>query len=330
MTGYENIIYGTIMCAIAVCLAFLVLVLRRYVSERKRAKRDDRDTAVTRSYLQRVAGQRAAATPEWKRSTRLAAISRILPLLRGGERTRLLQIAEFDGVLRDVLRRSHSVARAERISSIHLLQRFGSEACVARLRQMMARDRSARVRLEAAFALGANGALPPPREMLRILGWHNRLPSRLDIALLRSAAPLYPEQMMLLLDDNLSSAWRAQVVDALGWSGDMQVITVLEGLADDPDPEIRCAVLRASSRLGHPASAKWTSAGLGDDNTAVRLQAIAASRRLGLTEAVPQLMVLRDDAQLWVRLRAEQALEQLAPALDAPATIAPPPIKAVS
>ena len=177
----------------------------------------------------------------------------------------------------------------------------------------MARDRSPRVQLEAAFALASNGALPPPRESLRILKALSRQPTRLDIALLRSTAPLFPDQMVLLLQDDLPSVWKAQIVDALGWSENMSVIEVLEGVAADPDPEIRCAMLRASARLGHPAASPWVMAALNDPITSVRLQGIAACIRLGLREAVPELSRLRTDEQLWVRLRAEQAVEDLAP-----------------
>lgn len=313
MNVYQEVVLGTSIFALAISFVFLTLVVRRYIAERNQTRRDERDTAITRSYLQRVAGHKVESPGKWGQNASLTAISRILPLLRGGERTRLLQIAELDGVLANTVRNSHSIYRSERINAIHLLQRFGSEVCIARLRELMARDRSPRVQLEAAFALASNGALPPPQETLRILKALSRQPTRLDIALLRSTAPLFPDQMVLLLQDDLPSAWKAQVVDALGWSENMSVIEVLEGAAADPDPEIRCAMLRASARLGHPAASPWVMAALNDPITSVRLQGIAACIRLGLREAVPELSRLRSDEQLWVRLRAEQAVEDLSP-----------------
>tara|TARA_R100001129_G_scaffold157449_1_gene120899 strand:- start:596 stop:1573 length:978 start_codon:yes stop_codon:yes gene_type:complete len=313
---YQDIVVTTSLCAVAVTLVFLALVLRRHLSEKNRARRDERDAAITRSYLQRVAGHKVSDADVWPRQVRLKTISRILPLLRGGERTRLLQIAELDGVLKETLRVSHSVYRSSRINAIQSMQRFGSEACIGRLREMMASDRSPRVRLEAAFALGANGSLPPPREILRLLKALRRQPTRLDVALLRSAAPLYPEQMLLLLEDELPDAWRGQIIDALGWSEYMAAIDALDKASNDPDPEIRCAVMRASARLGHPAATRWIMMGLADPVPSVRLQAIAASVRMGLRKAVPAITQLRHDPELWVRLRAEQALEQLAPVAD--------------
>lgn len=289
MTAYQEIVVTTSLCACAVTFVFLALVLRRYLSERNSARRDERDAAITRSYLQRVAGYKVSEADTWPRRERLAAVSRILPLLRGGERTRLLQIAELDGVLRETLRISHSLYRSSRINAIQSMQRFGSEACIGRLREMMARDRSPRVRLEAASALGANSSLPPPREILRLLKALRRQPARLDIALLRSAAPLYPEQMLLLLEDELPDAWRVQIIDALGWSEYMAAIDTLDKASNDSDPEIRCAVMRASARLGHPAARRWIMMGLADPVSAVRLQAIGASIRLGLRKAVPAI-----------------------------------------
>lgn len=311
--GAKVVIVSASILAAGIVLLFLLLVFRRFLSEKTKARRDQRATAITRTYLQRVSGQRVEDQTNWSRRIRLDAISRILPLLRGGERKRLLQIAELDGVLAHTIRNSYSLYRSERINAVHLLQRFGSEVCVARLRQLMAHDSSQRVRIEAAFALGANGVLPPPRETLRLLEALDRPPTRLDVALLRATAPIYPEQMVMLLDDELPVDWRAKVIDSLGWSGDMGVIDLLETTSSDPDPEIRGAVLRASGKLGHPAAAKWVVPHLNDPISSVRLQAIAAAVELGLRGALSDLRRLRGDDELWVRLRAEQAIERLEP-----------------
>lgn len=313
MTGYYDIVWGTSIFSLAICMVFIALVLRRYLAERNRARRDARDTQITRDYLQRVAGNKVDLATNWGRKARRTAISRILPLLRGGEKTRLLQIAELDGVLADTLRKSHGLYAKERVNAIHLLQRFGSEVCIGRLRELMARDANMQVRLEAAFALAANDALPPPRETLRLIKALERQPTRLDIALLRSTAPLFPQQMILLLDDDLTDAWRALLVDAIGWSGDMGLIGTLEQAAVHASAEIRCAALRASAKLGHPGVAPWVMAALDDTVAAVRLQAISAVLRLGLRSALPQLSQLLRDPELWVKLRAEQAIEELMP-----------------
>lgn len=90
----------------------------------------------------------------------------------------------------------------------------------------------------------------------------------------------------------------------------MSVIETLATAANHPDPEVRAAALRASARLGHPAAATWVFAGFRDPVASVRSHAIAASTRLGLRDAVPELRRLLADEELSVRLRAEQAIEQ--------------------
>ncbi|MBL4791810.1 HEAT repeat domain-containing protein [Citromicrobium bathyomarinum] len=321
---YETVVWGSAAMAGVVVVIFLLLVLRRYLAERQVDANKRIDAAITRSYLRRVAGHRPETDDAgWTDERRLAAVSQIQALLRGGERDRLMQIAELDGLLAATVRRSRRWRRSERVSAIRLLQRFGSELCIARLRELMARDRSPRVRVEAAFALAAAHALPPPRETMRILRMTDRAPSRLDSALLRASVPDYREQFVLLLEDDLPPVWRAQLIDALGWSGDVAVMPALEKAAGDEDPEVRGAALRASAKLGHPGGREWIMAALRDPDANVRVQAVKASEALGLRDAVPQIRDLREDSQLWVRLRAEQALEALDPGYD---TTARPPL----
>ncbi|MEN7536296.1 HEAT repeat domain-containing protein [Aurantiacibacter flavus] len=298
--------------AIAVVAIFLLLVLRRYIAERRIAANKKIDAAITRSYLRRVAGHRPEGDEKgWTFRRRLAAVSQVQALLRGGERDRLMQIAELDGLLSATVRRSHSWRRSERVSAIRMLQRFGSESCIARLREMLARDRSQRVKVEAAFALAAAHALPPPRETMRILRMTARAPSKLDVALLRASAPDYPDQLALLLEDDLSPVWRAQVIDSLGWSGNVSVIALLEKAACHDHAEVRSAAMRASAKLGHPGGRDFVRSALHDPDATVRTQAVNACSALGLKEAVDDIRNLLEDPELWVRLRAEQALETL-------------------
>ena len=48
-----------------------------------------------------------------------------------------------------------------------------------------------------------------------------------------------------------------------------------------------------------------------------RLQAIASSVSLGLGSALPVLTTMRNDEELWIRLRVEEAFERLAPEQNA-------------
>ena len=291
---------------------FGVLLFRRWRQEIREVKERGTLATITRSYLRRVAGHLdQEASPKWRNSQKLAAVSHIHMLLRGGEREQLMQMAELDGLLRATLRRSRSWRSARRVDAIRLLQQFGSEACVARLREIFTRDRNDSVRLEAAFALASIHALPPPREMIRILGMFERKANRLDNALLRASAPQYKDQLTLLLDDDISQAQRALIVDALGWSDDASVLPTLEQAGTSDYHELRSAALRAAARIGHHTAAPWVIRSLDDPVAFVRVQAANSCASLGLREAVPALERALYDDDLWVRLRAEHALEVL-------------------
>ena len=287
MTALWPIILGSGWIAGVVIAIFAVLVLRRFLDERGAASRAKDDARITRSYLRRVAGHASEDEgARWSATRRLAAISHLQCLLRGDDRSRLMQIAEFDGLLTKTLRRSSSISVATRVDAIRLMQRFGSEACIARLRQMMARDRKYRVRLEAAFALAAMSSLPPPRETMRVLAMLRRGPNRLDVALLRASAADYTDQMVLLVKEDLPEEWHAQLVDAIGWSRNPSVAPLLEKAAHHKSSEIRCAALRAASKLGQPAVAEWVRKALDDPEKEVRVQAVNACATLGLRSAV--------------------------------------------
>lgn len=291
---------------------FGVLLFRRWREEAKARKAGDVLAAITRSYLRRVAGQLDnEASPAWTVDQRLAVVSHIRLLLRGGERDRLMQMAELDGLLRATLRKSRSWRAARRVDTIRQLQQFGSEACIARLREIFTSDRVGAVRLEAAFALASIKALPPPRETIRILGMFQRKSTRLDSALLRSSAPHYVDQLNLLLADPLPHAKRALIIDALGWSEDPSVLPTLERASRTDNPELRSAALRAAAKLGHPSAAEWVIDLLSDPVAFVRIQAVNSCAALGLRDAIPDLHRLMEDQDIWVRLRSEQALDVL-------------------
>lgn len=299
--------------AAAILLAFFViLLLRRWRLERFEAEKQAKMALIIRNYVERIGGFAPQRQRErWPVDLRLEAISHLHLLLRGGERDRLMQMAELDGLLRKTLRRSSHLMAERRIDTIRLLQQFGSEACIARLREMMTRDRNPQVRIEAAFAMASLHALPPPRELIRILDLLGRKPNRLDSALLRSTAEHYAEHLQRLLDDPMSHSHRALIIDALGWSNDMGVLPTLQRAAEIDNAELRSAALRAAAKLGHPGAAPWVLHLLSDPVPFVRLQAVNCAAALGLQAAEPQLTEMLGDEDLWVRLRAEEALEKM-------------------
>ena len=312
MTAVLSIIYLSTALALGMSATLALLLFRRWRLETKLAVEQGILAAITRSYLRRIVGEPdPEGSKTWSDRMRLRAIGHIHLLLRGGERERLMQLAELDGLLHIALRQSRRWRSAQRIDAVRLLRQFGSEACIGRLREIMARDRNQSVQLEAAFALAAVHALPPPRETIRLLDLFAREPNSLDVALLRASAPVYVEQMKLLLADALPPAWRIRLIDAIGWCGDMSIVPLLSESAASDCPEMRCAALRAAAKLGHPSAEPWVLRCLDDPVGIVRIQAANSCAALRLRSAVPQLTERLSDKDLWVRLRAQHALEVL-------------------
>lgn len=311
MDPVKFIIEVTAISAVAIIAFFLGLLYRRWRLEQIDAHQRVMLAAITRSYLQRVSGQSSPATGKWPVKVKLAAVSHLHLLLRGGERERLMQLAELDGLLEATIRLSKRWRAARRIDAVRLLQQFGSEACIARLRQMLVKDRHRMVQMEAAFALASMRALPPPRELIRILDMFNRKPTRLDQALLRSCAEVYCDHLLQILEDPMPHWRRAGIVEALGWADNPEVLPTLARAAETDSPELRSAALRAAAKIGHPSSADWVIPMLEDPAPFVRVQAANCCAALQLRDAVPKLQRLLVEEELWVRLRAEHALDVL-------------------
>ncbi len=314
---YNGLIFFCVYTTLALSIAFGLLVLHRWMTERRAPIAKARQGAIAHSYLQRVGGfAKDNSDAKWSKGERIQALGHLLLLLRGGDRDRLIQLAEIDGLLKVTLRQTKAWRAARRIDAIRTLQQFGGEAAIARMRHVLGNDRHRIVRLNAAFALASFGRLPPPRETIQLLDMPKRRPTRLDIAILRAMAPDYAEHLVRLLDEELPHSRRAAIVDALGWSGDQSVLLTLEQASKFEDIEVRCAALRAGAKLGHHSVAEWVVEALSDDDPNVRVQAVNSASALGLVQAVPLLQSMVEDRELWVRLRAAEALEILTPDTD--------------
>lgn len=312
MNIYEGLIQFCIWTTVFLTVAFALLVLRRWFTERRAPIYKARQKAIARSYLKRVGGFEVEQSDvKWSIAERLQSLSHLLMLVRGDERNKLIQLAEIDGLLKAPLRQCNAWRAARRIDAVRTLQQYGGEAAIAKLREVLRYDRHRIVRLNAAFALASFQQLPPPRETIALIGMPSRAPTRLDVAMLRVLAPEYPAQLVHILGDVMSHARRAAIIDALGWANDPAVLPALERAGSFDNIEIRCAALRAAGKMGHPSVAKWVLEALDDLNPIVRVQAVNSCAALRLTRALPKLRTLAHDSELWVRLRAEEAIPRL-------------------
>lgn len=315
MTLIDHLINFCIATTFVLSVVFALLVARRWFTELRAPALLSRRSAITRSYLQRVGGfQQDNRFAAWSVHERMRSVEHLLLLLRGGDRDRLIQLAEIDGLLARAIGQTRSRRAARRIDAIRILQQFGGEAAIAKLREVLGHDRHRTVRLNAAFALASFGRLPPPRETIALLRMPERTPSRLDVAILRAMAPDYFDHLERMLDDEISPERRASLIDALGWSSQASVLPTLKNASLSDDKEVRCAALRAAAKLGHPSAAPWVMLALKDANTNVRIQAANSCASLALLESIPALQAATNDSDLWVRLRAFDALAKLSPA----------------
>ena len=111
MNSAWAIIYLSMGAAIAVSAFFAILLGRRWMQEARQTSDRAKLSAITRSYLQRIGGfLQDQPGMTWPTELRIAAVGHLHLLLRGGERQRLMQLAEFDGLLDTTLRQSHDRA----------------------------------------------------------------------------------------------------------------------------------------------------------------------------------------------------------------------------
>lgn len=305
---------GSLAFAMVTIMALSVLIARRWIGERDVKARGARALAISRDLLRAISGGADTELPAFNAARpeeRLRALSHLMQLLRGGDRDRLLRLAEQRGLFDPALVQLRRGAAARRIDAMRVLEQFGSPACIAGLRAALERDHNEEVRLEAAATLARLGQLPAIVETIRLLNLERSPRTRIHTALFRSLAQRDVTALVDLADDPAYAGLRAELIDALGWSGNFEILPVLADHAEDPDAEVRAAALRAARRLGHPDAGRWAARLLVDSAEHVRIQAARTCGSLGAREAAPLLRKLANDPSWWVRTRAADALNLL-------------------
>jgi len=292
----------------------LVLIVRRRRYEASSAVRREQEHAASRYLLTASLDEPSPRDDNMSPAAERAALSKLLRLVRGRDRDRLLAVAERDGLFHEAIAGLCNGRASRRIDAMRILEQFGSPECVAALTDRLRSDENEAVRLEAAGALARIGALPPLTELVAALHLDNMPMTRLHAALLRSLAKRDAEQLLALAGSAKHPALRRLLVEALGWTEDFTMAEWLARYALDPDPEVRCAAVRAARHLGHPGAGRWLVPLLYDHSEAVRIQACQAAGQLGVKAAVPALERLATEPAWWVRARARAALDVLRPA----------------
>ncbi|WP_232307542.1 MULTISPECIES: HEAT repeat domain-containing protein [Sphingobium] len=299
--------------ALGMAALLLFLVIRRDRAERGEAQRAALIKALIREIM--GGGEDALASPAFRRARtadKLAAIGRMIQLLRGEDRNRLIALVERDGLLKKALRRTHSSRRRAQVDAMRMLGSIGGTQAVEALMAVLHEDPHIDTRLEAASLLAQLDALPAPESLIADLSLHEARITPLHRTLFRLIAVSHPVELLALGHSRqLQPAVRALVIDALGWTENFAALPLLAAAAVDPHPPVRLAALDSATRLGHPGSAGWIIRLLDDPEHPVRSRAIRACQIMKLSAAVPLLAAMRNDPSPWVRLRAQQAVQML-------------------
>lgn len=304
--------------ALGMAALLLFLVIRRDRAERADAHASAMIKALIREIMgggREGGGEDALSGPAFRKAQtadKLAAIGRMIQLLRGEERERLIALVERHGLLKHALSKTRSSRRRAQVDAMRILGSIGGAHAVDALLSVLHEDPLIDTRLEAASLLAQLDALPAPERLIEDLSLYETRITPLHRSLFRLIAVSHPAELMALGRSNqLPPAVRALVIDALGWTEDFAALPLLAAASADPHPPVRLAALDSATRLGHPGSAGWIIRMLEDPEHPVRSRAIRACQIMRLTAALPLLAALRNDPSPWVRLRAQQAVQML-------------------
>lgn len=311
------VIWTTSLVLAACALAWMLwLILARLLRERSDTARLRDRKLIQQVYLDIMNGSGDAVVRLRNLKSRAALMAEALleatSLVRGGERDRLisaLRVLSIDELFREQLFRGRA---AERIAAADALSIFASEETTAALRRALAVAPSGELRVGLMRALIDVGAPPPIDMVLEDLKGRKATESLLYLPLIRSLVAADPMSGLHAFgDEEVSADARAIVAEALGASGDFRVLAPLLLAGRAPDIELRIAVLRGLTALGHPAAEPCVLRGLSEDVWMIRAAACEAAGRIGLRSAAPRLAELLGDPTWWVRFRAGEALAVL-------------------
>jgi len=315
-------IAASLLFAALSLVAVLVLYVRRRVDERKAPLEAETDRNLSRQLMAALgsAGRgRTMTLPESVGPEDLERVfSRLLQLVRGDDRERLLTIADALHIPESGLADLRSGNAARRVDALRILERFPSDRVISAIHERMTGDPDAATRAEAAATLSRIGRPPSPAEVIDALDLRAQVPNLLHAAIFRASAPLYAGEIASLARETPSGALQSMLIEALGWSEDFAMLPDLARFAGAVTAETRIASLKAARHLGHPGVRDWVIPLLLDPDDNVRVQATRTCGQLGLTDAIPILAKLVENSSWWVRTRAAEALAILRPEQPAP------------
>ncbi|WP_411286838.1 HEAT repeat domain-containing protein [Phenylobacterium sp.] len=305
-----------ILIAVLVLFAVLLLlglVVARVVRDRLMARRDRQRAMISKALLATVREDGSGALRRHAGKDLLVAETALnmADLVRGPELERMQAALVSYGLGPSLIRRLTRGRKRQRMVAAEALALVPTAGAVEALNRARG-DRSAEVRLSALFSLldlGEAPTIPEILETVRSGPWSRSL---LVTELLRRLGRENQTELAAEIDrDDLPAPVQVMLLEAVGGAGDFEVLPTVAAQADDPDPKVRAAAVRAMGRLAHPVVSQKISRALEDRNSGVRRDAVVAAHRAGLHELAPALGRRLNDRVWGVRQVAAQALADL-------------------
>lgn len=308
-----SLIWMTALVLIGLALTWMSgLIVARLFNERHERRLGADRAAVIRG-LSELVRETPTATdslrPYVGRARLMAeALLEFQALIRGDDQDRVLAALRALGLVQVLASRLEHGSRAGRMAALEGLAALGGPEARVAIQRAVA-SRSPEIRMAAVKALADSAAPPSVGRLIDYVVSGELRPSRLYAELLRQVTAADPAAGVAALQrSDLSTATRALVVDALGLSGDYQVLAGVILATSDPDAEVRTAGVRALGRLQHPAGEAAIAEAMSDERWMVRAAAAEAAGAAGLSRLAGQLDRLLADPEWWVRFRAGEAL----------------------
>lgn len=295
--------------------AMFLLVAARIVRDRADVRRAGLTRDLQSALLQVVAGDTLSAPLVAKLHAHPAIVATLLleigGVIRGGDRDRLLQALEVNGVFAIIRDAATSGPDAYRLSCVEAVALFPSDEASLLLRGLW-RDPDLAIRFAAVGGLVARGdAVSVPATISNLLS-QGGAPSGRALEVIGRLAGQNPQAALQAASHpHLSTTAIAAILHAVGASGDYGLIDDLAIWTSDPDGSVRAAAIDALGLMRHPGAKPMISAALDDPVWQVREAAIRATG-LGGFETEVEMLATRLADPLWtLRFAAARALAQM-------------------
>ncbi len=305
------------LAAIAVT-GMVLLIGVRFLRDRSDHHHRATSADILDVYMRLMYGEASALDdlgPYLKRPSLLAeCLLKVLDLVRGGDRARMLDKLAESGLVDLFLSNLHKGATPERVRMIEALGAFDRVEVKAALSRIVHDEDDINLRLVGAAALIKMDVDVDVNQLIGSIEARREPWSGFLAQVLRLTAEREPARCEQILGrSDLDMAARVLAAEALGGVSDYRVIPVLAQAARDANPMLRAAATSALGQLMHPASLPVVRDGLSDEAWRVRSAAAKAAGEAGFTELVDGLTPLLSDPVWSVRFQAAEALAKFGP-----------------